>query len=74
MARKALKIKLAKMRARANKEYAAGKKITKSTRLYHRCTQCGRIHRFMRRFDICGICFRELASQGKIMGVKKSSW
>jgi len=28
----------------------------------------------MRKFQICRICFRELASQGKIPGVVKSSW
>jgi len=28
----------------------------------------------MRRFGLCRICFRELAVQGKIPGVVKSSW
>jgi small subunit ribosomal protein S14 len=28
----------------------------------------------MRRFEMCRICFRELASRGEIVGVKKSSW
>jgi len=28
----------------------------------------------MRRFGLCRICFRELALQGKIPGVTKSSW
>ncbi|HQN68392.1 MAG TPA: type Z 30S ribosomal protein S14, partial [Anaerolineaceae bacterium] len=27
-----------------------------------------------RKFGVCRICFRELALQGKIPGVKKSSW
>nr|MBA3550771.1 type Z 30S ribosomal protein S14 [Patescibacteria group bacterium] len=29
---------------------------------------------YMREFDICRICFRELANDGKIPGIKKSSW
>lgn len=38
------------------------------------CPKCGRKHGYMRAFDICRICFRELASTGQIPGVKKSSW
>ncbi len=45
-----------------------------STRKYNRCKNCGRRHAFIRRFQICRICFRELASQGKIPGVVKASW
>lgn len=44
---------------------------TKST---NRCFKCGRRRAFMRDFDLCRICFRELANEGKIPGVKKSSW
>ncbi len=43
-------------------------------RKYNRCRQCGRARAFMRRFGLCRICFRELASQGLIPGVVKSSW
>jgi small subunit ribosomal protein S14 len=45
-----------------------------STRKVRRCWRCGRNHGYMRDFDICRICFRELASQGAIPGVRKSSW
>ncbi len=44
------------------------------TRRYNRCQACGRRHAYIRRFQICRICFRELASQGKIPGVVKASW
>jgi small subunit ribosomal protein S14 len=44
------------------------------TRKYNRCKNCGRRHAFIRRFQICRICFRELASQGKLPGVVKASW
>jgi len=41
---------------------------------YNRCKQCGRPHAFMRKFQLCRICFRTLALEGKIPGVTKSSW
>jgi small subunit ribosomal protein S14 len=44
------------------------------TRVRNRCTLCGRPRAYMRRFGLCRICFRELALQGKIPGVTKSSW
>ena len=39
-----------------------------------RCTVCGRPRGYIRRFGLCRICFREMALQGKIPGVVKSSW
>ncbi len=40
----------------------------------NRCQRCGRPRGYIRRFGLCRICFRELALQGKIPGVVKSSW
>ncbi|MHB1354537.1 MAG: type Z 30S ribosomal protein S14 [Anaerolineae bacterium] len=45
-----------------------------ANRVRNRCSRCGRPRGFMRRFDLCRICFRELAMSGKIPGVVKSSW
>ena len=45
-----------------------------STRQYTRCNRCGRPHGVLRKYGICRICFRELANEGKLPGVKKSSW
>ena len=45
-----------------------------STRIVRRCFKCGRKHGYMRDFDLCRICFREYANEGKIPGVTKSSW
>ncbi|MEK7164595.1 MAG: type Z 30S ribosomal protein S14 [Patescibacteria group bacterium] len=45
-----------------------------STRLVRRCWRCGRNHGYMRDFGVCRICFRELARNGELPGVKKSSW
>jgi len=43
-------------------------------RAYNRCRRCGRSRAYLRRFGICRICFRELALQGMIPGITKSSW
>jgi len=51
-----------------------GRKPKFPTRVYSRCRLCGRVHGYLRKFDMCRICFRELASKGEIMGVTKSSW
>lgn len=74
MARTALLVKNKKKKEKAAQQHAEGKKIKFPTRIYNRCDLCGKIGGYMRRFGICRICFRELASNGKIMGVKKSSW
>jgi small subunit ribosomal protein S14 len=52
----------------------ANKKPKYSTRIVRRCWRCGRKKGYIRDFGICRICFRELASEGKIPGVKKASW
>jgi len=43
-------------------------------RRYNRCPLCGRSRAYMRKFDMCRICFRELALNGEIPGVIKASW
>lgn len=50
------------------------KKPKFSTRIVRRCFRCGRKRAYMRDFGLCRICFRELATLGRIPGVKKSSW
>ncbi|MDR1894069.1 MAG: type Z 30S ribosomal protein S14 [Spirochaetales bacterium] len=61
MARKAMIIK-------------AKRKPKFSTRRVNRCAICGRSRGFLRKFRMCRICFRKLASEGMIPGVTKSSW
>jgi small subunit ribosomal protein S14 len=41
---------------------------------YNRCRVCGRPRAYMRKFELCRICFRTLALEGKLPGVTKSSW
>jgi len=61
MATKALRIK-------------AEKKPKFPVRAYTRCQLCGRPRAVYRKFKICRICFRTLANEGKIPGVRKASW
>jgi small subunit ribosomal protein S14 len=44
------------------------------TRAYTRCTRCGRPRAVYRRFGLCRICLRELAHNGQIPWMTKSSW
>lgn len=41
---------------------------------YTRCELCGRARAVYRKFKVCRLCFRKLAHEGKIPGVKKASW
>jgi small subunit ribosomal protein S14 len=43
-------------------------------RIRLRCRLCGRPRAVYRKFGICRICFRNMASSGLIPGVKKASW
>ncbi len=40
----------------------------------NRCWRCGRPRGHLRKFNLCRICFRELALAGEIPGVIKASW
>jgi small subunit ribosomal protein S14 len=43
-------------------------------RNYTRCRRCGRPRSVYRKFGLCRICLRELAHEGAIPGMTKSSW
>ena len=45
-----------------------------AVRGYNRCPLCGRPRAYMRKFDMCRICFRQLAHEGQLPGVVKASW
>ncbi len=71
--------KYAKKRAelKAAGNYAELDKLPKNAspvRLRNRCKLTGRPRGYIRKFGICRLTFRELASQGKITGITKSSW
>ena len=40
----------------------------------NRCFRCGRPRGYIRKFNLCRICFRQLALAGEIPGVIKASW
>lgn len=55
--------------------------IAKSTRqpkfrIRHRnrCKMCGRPRAYMRKFELCRLCFRKLSLEGYLPGVTKASW
>ncbi|MCH7639273.1 MAG: 30S ribosomal protein S14 [Bacteroidetes bacterium] len=43
-------------------------------RLHNRCNLTGRPRGYMRKFGISRVMFRKMALEGKIPGVRKSSW
>jgi small subunit ribosomal protein S14 len=45
-----------------------------ATRQHNRCRLCGRPRAYIRKFGICRICFRHLALNAQLPGVRKSSW
>ena len=45
-----------------------------STRAYSRCKLCGRARGYLRKFQMCRLCFRELALKGEVPGITKASW
>ena len=61
MARLALRLK-----AKAKPKYRV--------RAHLRCELCGRSRAVYRKFRVCRLCFRKLASEGMIPGVRKASW
>ncbi len=50
------------------------KKLKFKVRFRNRCRLCGRPRGYMRKFELCRICFRNLALSGELPGVTKSSW
>ena len=60
--------------------YAAQRKLARlprnssRVRIRNRCSVTGRPRAYLRKYKLSRITFRELASQGQIPGVTKSSW
>jgi len=60
--------------ARTSLRYKATRTPKFKVRAYHRCPLCGRSRGYLGKFNMCRICFRNLASKGLLPGVRKSSW
>ncbi len=75
-----LKAVLANPESNDEEFYAAQRKLCKlprnssPVRIKNRCAITGRPRAFIRRYGLSRLTFRELALQGKIPGVTKSSW
>ena len=60
--------------AKKSNTVSHNKKPKFSTRSKSICNICARNRAYMRKFGVCRICFRELASKGELPGVTKASW
>jgi small subunit ribosomal protein S14 len=60
--------------AKLSKIAQAKRKPKFSVRQHNRCPLCGRPRAFLRKFQMCRICFRLRALRGEVTGVTKSSW
>ena len=50
------------------------KKLKFKVRHQNRCRRCGRPRGYIRKFEMCRLCVRQLALLGELPGVTKSSW
>jgi small subunit ribosomal protein S14 len=50
------------------------RKLKFAVRIRNRCKVCGRARAYMRKFQLCRICFRLYSLRGDVPGVIKSSW
>ena len=72
-----LKYKEKRKELKEKGDYAALAKLPRdssATRLHNRCNVTGRARSYYRKFGVSRLVFRELALQGKIPGIIKSSW
>ena len=60
--------------AKTSLKVKAARKPKFGVRAYTRCNRCGRPHSVYRKFGLCRVCLRELASKGELPGVTKASW
>lgn len=60
--------------AKISKMVKATRKEKFKVRTHSRCPLCGRPRAYIRKFNMCRICFRNRALNGEIPGVVKASW
>ena len=60
--------------AKTSLKVKASRPAKYKVRTYSRCNKCGRSRAVFKKFGLCRICLRELAHQGVIPGMTKSSW
>jgi len=74
MSTKADRVRHAKAKNRFFLAKEEGRTIKHAIRFTNRCSKCGRGRGYLRDFDMCRICVRELAEKGLVPGLKRSSW
>ena len=78
MATTAKVVKVKKQLAKLEASRKTPDKVTmlprEKIRIRNRCKLCGRPRAVYRKFGLCRICFRNMANEGLIPGVKKASW
>ena len=60
--------------AKTSKRVASERAPKYTVQHRNRCRLCGRPRAYIRKFQICRICFRNKAHKGEIPGVMKASW
>ena len=60
--------------AKTSKRVASSRTPKHAVQHRNRCRLCGRPRAYIRKFQICRICFRNKAHKGEIPGVMKASW
>ena len=60
--------------ARTSQVAKLNRKLKYKIRNRNRCRVCGRPRGFIRKFEMCRICFRSFALRGEVPGVSKASW
>ena len=68
------KVQMAKLDAHKRDPEKVKMTAREKIRIKLRCKLCGRPRAVYRKFGICRICFRDMASDGLIPGVRKASW
>ena len=74
MARKSKIAKANRLKKNFLQALADGRKPLFATKVFNKCSICGRTRWYLGKFDICRICFREKANAWELPGVRKSSW
>jgi small subunit ribosomal protein S14 len=60
--------------AKTSKKVAAAREPKFKVQGYTRCQRCGRPRAVYRKFKLCRVCFREMAHNGELPGIRKASW
>lgn len=63
-----------KQNSKIKKYEVENKREKYQTRKFNYCRRCGRTRGYNRIMGMCRICIRELALEGLLPGVTKSSW